>query len=107
MHGRSYPGRFVWRRGWAAGLSLALAIAVPLLAPVVVAGGLIGLAKMAQSVEPAVSAPAAPVSPLAPALSRVDTGGAAPERDHAMFAPASSLPTTVGHYDLRVATERP
>lgn len=82
----------------------ALAIAVPLLAPVVVAEGLINLAEMAQSVEPAVSAPAAPVSPSAPVLSRVDAGATPLERDNAMFAPAK--PTKVYSLDLQVATAR-
>ena len=40
----------------------ALAIAVPLLAPIAVAEGLINRPEMAQSVEPAVSAPAPPVA---------------------------------------------
>ena len=83
----------------------ALAIAVPLLAPIAVAEGLINRPEMAQSVEPAVSAPATPVSPSAPALSRVDPGATALERDHAVFAPAK--PTKVYSLDLQIATKRP
>ncbi len=85
----------------------ALAIAVPLLAPVAVAEGFITLAEMAQSVQPAVSSPAAPVSPSAPALSRVDADATAPEYGHIEFGPASALPTTVERIDLQIATERP
>lgn len=84
----------------------ALAIVVPLLAPVVLGEVFINLAELGQKIPPAESAPAIPLSPDAPVLSRVDAGATALERNQEPFAPASSIPTAVDHFDMRVAVER-
>lgn len=83
----------------------ALAILAPLLAPVALGEVFINLAELGHTIAPVESAPAIPVSPDAPALSRVDAGATALERDRELLAPASAIPTTVGLFDMRVAAE--
>jgi hypothetical protein len=40
-------------------------------------------------------------------VSRIDAGATPLERENAMIAPASSLPTSVDSVDLQIAAERP